>query len=476
MAKAPGYNFLIPLPCGALRQSLRTPLEFLIQARQRFGDVVRFQVGPFVTHILYHPSHVARVLRDQQKNYLRGWQYQVVRRLLGDNLVVSEGDFWRRQRRLAQPAFHQPMLAAYSNVMIDATSALLDEWSQEADRNGTVEVAPAMSPLALTIAGRTLFGQDVDRAADTIGSAYSTLSRYLDFRLKHPFTSLPASWPTPRNRQFKRAILNLKSIVTSLIRQHRNEAANRKDLLSMLIQSQDKDTGERMTDDEMCNEALAFLIAGHETTAKGLTWTLYLLASNPTIRDRLRAEVATVLGQRRPCFDDVQRLESTQMAIEESLRLYPPAWVVARRAMVDDEIGGFHIPAKSTVLLSPYATHRHPEFWEQPDVFDIDRFSTERGTTTEGGLFSVYLWATPVHRHGLCHAGAVLRCGDNSPAIRLQFVAQSNDSANSVAHTQSQRSNSNSDPPAAQLARPRRSQNSLRPIGEWFSLPSRTTN
>jgi len=392
MAKAPGYNYWIPLPCGALRQSLRTPLEFLIQARQRFGAVVRFQVGPFVTHILYHPSHVARVLRDQQKNYLRGWQYQVVRRLLGDNLVVSEGDFWRRQRRLAQPAFHQQMLAAYVNVMIDATSALLDEWTQEADRHGTVEVAPAMSHLALTIAGRTLFGEDVDQAAGTIRSSYSTIGRYLDIRLKHPLSSLPASWPTPRNRQFKQAILNLKSVVTSLIHQHRKEAADRKDLLSRLIQSQDKDTGERMTDDEMCVEALAFLIAGHETTAKGLTWTLYLLASNPTIRDRLRAEVATVLGQRQPSFDDVQRLESTRMAIEESLRMYPPVWVVARRAMVDDEIDGFHIPAKSTVLLSPYATHPHPEFWQQPDVFDINRFSTERAEHRPKGAYFPFIY------------------------------------------------------------------------------------
>jgi cytochrome P450 len=392
MARAPGYNVWLPLPRGTVRDFMQRPLEFLLHAREQFGDVVRFQVGPYVTHLVFHPDQVTHILRDQQKNYLRDWQYNFLRRLFGENLVVSEGNFWRRQRRLAQPAFHHQRLPAYASVMIDATGKLMQQWEQAADGEGVVEVAPAMSRLALEIAGRTLFGQDLSREADAVGNAFGEVRKYLDYRFNHRFTSLPVSWPTARNRQFKRGMKELTDIVLLLIRMHRQGAIDRDDLLSMLMQARDEETGEQMTEQQMCIEALTFLIAGHETTAKGLAWTLYLLASNPEVRTRLHREIETELAAERPTIEQLPRLASTRMAIEEALRLYPPVWVVTRQAMADDEFNGFHIPAKSSVVLSPYVTHRHPQFWQQPDLFDIERFAPERADSRPKGAFFPFIY------------------------------------------------------------------------------------
>lgn len=249
-----------------------------------------------------------------------------------------------------------------------------------------------MSRLAFEIAGQAFFGQDVSGASDTIRTSFAKLAAYLDFRFKHRLTSPPVGWPTPRNRQFHRAKQDLTDTVLLQIRQHRQESGGQRDLLSMLIEAQDEETGERMTDQEICVEALTFLIAGHETTAKGLTWTLFLLASNPAIRERLYAEVDAVLGKDRPTPESLPQLVSTRMAIQESLRLYPPVWALTRQAVVDDEIDGYHIPANSGVALIPYVTHRHPDFWPQPDVFEMDRFTTEQAEKRPKGAYFPFIF------------------------------------------------------------------------------------
>jgi cytochrome P450 len=252
-------------------------------------------------------------------------------------------------------------------------------------------VAPAMSHLAFEIAGRAFFGQDVSGASGVIRTEFAKLAAFLDWRFKHLFAA-PVSWPTARNRRFNRASRKLINSVLAIIAQHRQGATDEKDLLSMLIEARDEETGERMTDLEICVEALTFLIAGHETTAKGLAWTLFQLASNPAVRERLCAEVDTVLNGDCPTFETLPRLTATRMAVEESLRLYPPVWAVTRQAMADDEIDGFRIPAKSTVAIVPYVTHRHPEFWPEPERFDIDRFTSERAGTRPKGAYLPFIF------------------------------------------------------------------------------------
>jgi cytochrome P450 len=391
MAVAPGITQWLPLPYGQFGALLGEPLGFHRQARTRFGDVFRFRIGPFVLHFLYHPDHVRHVLFDNPKNYLRGWQYQLMNRLVGENLVASEGPSWLRQRRLAQPAFHRQRLAGYAKVMVDATTQLLSRWSGPGTTEHVVDIAPEMSRLALAIASRTFFDRDVSQEADSLGKAFGVAGQYLEMRFNNAFTSLPSWVPTPTNRRFKRAIRTLEETVLTLIRERRREGRDHGDLLSMLMQARDEETGASMTDEQLRSQALAFLIAGHETTATALTWTWYLLATHVAIRQQVCDQVEEVLGQRLPTIEDVANLHATRRVIEESMRLYPPVWTLPRHLVADDEIGGFAIPRGSMIVLVPYMTHRHPEFWDEPDVFDPSRFTPEQTARRPKGAYFPFL-------------------------------------------------------------------------------------
>jgi cytochrome P450 len=378
MAAAPGITHRIPLPYGPLGAFLRDPLGFQLQARERFGDVFRFRIGPVTVHFLYHPEHVRRVLHDQQKNYVRGWQYRLLRRLFGENLTVSEGAYWLRQRRLAQPAFHRQRLPEYAGVMVEEASKLASRWRALAPHEKEVEARHEMSRMTLAIASRTLFDRDVSHEADEVGQAFSELGRYFEQRFHHPVGSPPLWVPTSTNRRFKQAVSTLNRIVTAIVRERLRDETDHGDLLSMLIQARDEETGEKMSDDQLRSEVLTFLLAGHETTSTALAWTWYLLASHPAIRQRVREEVKTAVGDRLPTAADAPQLQTTRAVIQESMRLYPPIWIIPREVVAEDEIGGFRIPARSTVVLCPYVTHRHPGFWDSPEVFDPDRFAAER--------------------------------------------------------------------------------------------------
>ncbi|MBV9467800.1 MAG: cytochrome P450, partial [Abitibacteriaceae bacterium] len=272
MTMAPGMVQWLPLPYGTLQEFLHDPLAFQIQGRARCGDVMRLRIGPLLLHFLFHPDHIRRVLFTHQKNYLRGWHYRLLRQLFGDNLLVSEGNHWRRQRRLAQPAFQHQRLAAYAAIMVDATAQLLARWRDAATSGQALEIGPEMAGLALTIAGRTLFDRDVGGEADMVGKSFDVLSQYLRYRFDHPFTALPTSVPTRANRRFQQAATTLNQLVLSLIQERRREGRDHGDLLSMFMQARDEETGEAMTDDQLRSEVLTFLIAGHETTATALTW------------------------------------------------------------------------------------------------------------------------------------------------------------------------------------------------------------
>jgi cytochrome P450 len=379
------------LPFGHFRRFLREPLQFQLDARQRFGDVFRFRIGPLVAFFLYHPDHVRHVLFEHQQNYLRGWHYRFLKRQMGDNLVVSEGDYWMRQRRLAQPAFLRPRLSGYADVMTDATSRMLARWRDVAAKSESIDIGREMSRVALAIAGRTLFSRDISDEADAVGQAFPALGAYLERRFNSPFTTPPPWVPTPGNRRFRRAVRTLNEIVLDLVKERRADGRDHGDLLSMLLAARDPETGAAMSDDEIRSEALTFLLAGHETTATALTWTWYLLATHSAVRQRVREEAVAVLGDRTPTIADVSRLNLSRMAIEESMRLYPPIWAVPRQAVTDDEIGGYRIPAKCTVCLCPYVTHRHPAVWERPDEFDPERFTPERSAGRPKGAYFPFL-------------------------------------------------------------------------------------
>ena len=390
MAVAPGITQWLPLPYGGLGEALRDPLGFQLGARERFGDVFRFRIGPIVVHCLYHPDHVRHVLFEQAANYPRGWNYKLLIRLFGPNLVASDGADWRRQRRMAQPAFHRQRLAVYARVMVDATSELLARWQDDADAGRPVDVAAQMQRLALAIASRTLFDRDVSTEADTIGQEFEIVRRYLESRFNHPLTSLPSWLPTPGNRRFKQAMRELNTVVLKLIQDRRREGRDHGDLLSMLVRARDEETGDAMTDVELRTQALTFLIAGHETTATALAWTWYLLGQHDSIRRQVREEAQCTLSQ-APTIAEAAQLSLTRRVIEESMRLYSPVWAVSREAAADDEIGGYAIPRGSTILLLPFVTHRHPDVWPEAERFDPSRFEPEQASGRHKGAYFPFL-------------------------------------------------------------------------------------
>ena len=299
MVRAPGVTQWFPLPYGEFGSALRDPLDFHLKARERFGDVFRFRIGPILLHCLYHPDHVRHVLYDHGTNYLRGWHYRLLLRLFGPNMVASESPSWLRQRRLAQPAFHRQRLDGYANVMVDATSQLVSRWQDSARSGELVNVVPEMLRLALAVASRTLFDRDISDEAANIGKAFAVVRQYLESRFNYSLTSAPSWMPTPTNRRFKSAMRELNELVLKLIQDRRREGRDHGDLLSMLLQARDEETGDSMSDSQLRTQALTFLMAGHETTATALNWTWYLLGTHASIRQQVREE-PNVHSQRRP--------------------------------------------------------------------------------------------------------------------------------------------------------------------------------
>jgi cytochrome P450 len=354
----------------------RDPLGLLRSAAAEFGDVVRIDAWPLHVHLLFHPDGIKHVLLDNNRNYWKGGLIGRVKPLIGEGLFTSEGDFWRRQRRLAQPAFHRQRIEGFAAMMGAAGAQMLDEWQAAAASGTPIDLMEQTSRVTLRIVGQSLFGIDLLGQAATVGSA---LLDALQFITEETFKLLP-SWlvvPTPRNRRFLRARAELDRVVLDIIEQRRRRGDGGDDLLGMLMEMRDADSGEGMSDRQLRDETITFILAGHETTAVTLAWACLLLAQHPEIDARLRAEVSEVLAGRTPTLADLPRLGLARRVVDETLRLYPPVPVISRDSYAADEIDGYAIPAKSGAMLSPYVTHRHPAFWPDPDRFDPDRFLPE---------------------------------------------------------------------------------------------------
>lgn len=361
----------------------RDTLGFFDAART-YGDIYRFKllspVGILTVHVLSRPEYVRHVLRDHQANYRKSGAYDRLSAVIGNGLLTSEGDFWRRQRRLAQPAFHRSRLALLGKTMTAATEEMLAQRWEAAARAGTpLDVAEEMTRLTLTIVGRTMLSTDLADRSSEVGQAVRYLLEYTDRRIK-AVAVLPESVPTPRNRRFRRSLKILDDLVYTLIDERRGQGEDRGDLLSMLAAARDEETGEAMSERQLRDELMTILIAGHETTAAALSWAWYLLSKHPEVARTMTAELDSVLGGRPPTFDDLPSLPYTGMVFKETLRLYPPGWMIARIAREYDEIGGYAIPKGSRVAVSPYVVHRNPALWENPEGFDPERFAPGRAT------------------------------------------------------------------------------------------------
>ena len=371
---------LAPLPLPPLLPSNRLlghlarfrddPLGLFEEGRA-LGDVVRMRVGPRTITVVYHPDAVHRVLVERLPHYTKRTRgYAMLRRLLGNGLLTAEGALWKRQRRIAQPAFQHRRLGGFAHTMTAATEALAAEWQGPAERGEVVDVAEAMNRLALKIAGETLFSLDISGESDEIGTALSGILGGFLASITNP---LRAWLPLPSTFRYHRARRKLDALVYAIIARRRAEGVDKDDQLGLFMSARDED-GQGMSDEQLRDEVLTMLLAGHETTANALAWTLHHLAGSPEATARLHDELDTVMPDRRFELERYPALTYTQAVLDESMRLTPPAWVESRRAEEEDEIGGYRIPRDGFVFLSQYAIHRHPAFWADPTRFDPARF------------------------------------------------------------------------------------------------------
>jgi cytochrome P450 len=401
---------------GSLRRVQREPLELLREGFQDYGDVVRFRFATTRALLLAHPDHIRHVLHDNHRNYDKhNVDYAMLRRLLSNGLLTSDGAFWHRQRRLMAPMFHRQRVAGFCNLMVDSTLEMLARWEKLEQRATPFDVAAEMARLTLAIVARALFSADVSDDTEAIGAALTEVNRQLgEFSLLDMFRMIP----TPRKRRFRAAVSALDQVVGKIVEQRRNTAYRNEDLLSMLLDAVDEETNKAMTPRQVRDEVLTLLLAGHETTANALAWTWYLLAQNPKAEDRLHHEIASVIGERAPNVLDLPELRYTRMVIEESMRLYPPAWVISRNAIGEDEIGGYRVARKTNIIICSFVTHRHPAFWDEPERFDPERFSPARsGGAAKFRLPAVRWWPAHLYRQRLRDDRGATGRGDDSPAL-----------------------------------------------------------
>ena len=375
-------NIRLPLPpgpkgrpiSGNLPDYARDQLGFLTRCAREYGDVVRLRFFHVPIVLLNHPDHIEHVLVANNRNFIKDRAERSGLRFLGNGLLTSEGEFWRRQRRLAQPAFHRERINAYGRTMVEDTRRMLGTW-----RGGEVrDLAGEMSRLTMGIVAKTLLGALSDSERETVAAAVAVL---LDRFVGGVLFKMPERIPTPANLRFRRAIRRLEGIIYGIIERRRRSGADSGDLLSMLLAARDEETGEGMSDKQLRDEVMTILLAGHETTALNLAWTFYLLAEYPQAEARLLAELKEALGERAPTVADLPNLPYAGAVVKESLRLYPPAWGFGREALSGCEIGGYRISAGTQLIVSQWVTHRDERFFEGADEFVPERWL---GGSTDG--------------------------------------------------------------------------------------------
>ncbi len=367
---APARGFLAQL---RLAQHIQRDMLGTFGAwRREYGDFYQVQFGDVQQFFLAHPDDLREVLVTQAGQFIKDRDYRDpqtgLARFLGNGLLTSDGEFWKRQRRLAAPALHARRIEAYAQTMVDFALRTAAGWSTGA----RLDVAAEMTRLTMLIVAKALFSADVAGDVERVGRAMDAIQQRMGHRLP-----LPPWLPTPSELRARRAGRDLDEIVYGLIRQRRATGEDTGDLLSMLLLAEDDD-GQRMTDRQARDEVVTLFLAGHETTANTLNWTWTLLAQHPAIEARLHAELDTVLAGRAPTLADLPHLRYTEMVIKESLRLYPPAWAYSREAAAAVALGERRVPQGSVVVLMVYFTHHDPRWWPEPERFDPERFSPER--------------------------------------------------------------------------------------------------
>ncbi len=361
-----------------LRRFARDPLHLAVELTREHGDVVRLGFGGY--YLLSHPSHVQQVFQDDHRSY---WKGRTLHRrsggLFGQGLVVGDGEEWRRQRRMLQPALSARALPRYVPVMAEETLRMLENWERRLRRGAWLDAKSELRGLTQNIIARSLFGGEIGERAERLGRAMADVGVYIDRSMRAPIF-LPPRVPTPGNLRFRRAVRTIDAALMGFVRKRREDGDPGGDLLSLLLRARDPETGAEMSARQIRDELVTIFVAGHETATNTLSWALYLLSRYPEAQRRLSEEAERVIGAGTPCRADLDRLDQTEMFLKEVLRLYPPAWMLIREPRREVEIGGFRVPAGASLLISPYVTHHRADVWENPEGFDPERFSPARAS------------------------------------------------------------------------------------------------
>ena len=376
-----------PGPCGEqLRASLsrirNDALTEYLALHAHYGDVVRLPLFPHPLYLLRHPDAIQHVLRDQPQRYRKGRLFKSIASVQGQGLLTSEGGFWRQQRRFMQPVFRQRHVYLFYEAVIEEAQSLVSGWRLAAQSGEPINVTAWLHRWAFRVVGRSLLGLqpvDLDPLARQIESIATPLMHHLaSGSLRHPY--VPTWFPTPRTRRFRRALRAYHDIAQHIVDIRRQtmstDRAVETDLLSRLIRTHGADEG--LTPKQLRDEIITLIGAGVETSATALSWAWYLLAQHPEVSQRLQAEIDAQLAGRMPLPDALADLPYSRMILDETMRLYPPSAVLPRQANAVDDLEGYTIPKHALVLMSQYVTHRHPDFWPNPECFDPERFTPER--------------------------------------------------------------------------------------------------
>ena len=356
---------------GSLIDYFSDMLGFLKRVSDDYGDIVYYKLGTRKMYLLNNPEHIKDVLVTHNRNFEKSRALKRTKIILGEGLLTNEGEPHIKQRRTIQPVFHHERIKSYGDVMAQYASRVGDGWKN----GGLLNIHKEMMKLTLFIVSKTIFDSDMESKSDEIGECLTDLVTLFP-QMIFPYSEYLDNLPLPANRRFQIAKDKLDSIIYRLIEERRASPGEKSDLLSMLLEAQDEEGGEVMTDLQVRDEALTLFLAGQESTANSLLWTWYLISTHPEVEKKVHEEVDSVLNGRLPTLDDLGKLSYTQNVFKEALRLYPPAWAVARHVKEDYEVGGYVIPAGADIFMSQYVVHRDPRLFREPDGFIPERWST----------------------------------------------------------------------------------------------------
>lgn len=368
----------IPGPVGIIpKNSQNNVLDFVKELDKNYpGGIVQFKTN-IDGVLLTDPKFIRDVLQKNQKLYVKSDFYRnTLKHILGDGLVTSEGELWKRQRKLIQPSFHKQTIANFFETMLACTNEMVNEWKEKLNRNNHIDFSEEMMSVTLQIIGKTMLSADVKKEAKKVEYALTYIMKFGEKRTTNRI-QIPIWFPLPAHIKALNARTVLNKIIYGIIEERRKTKEKKGDLLYMLMESRYEDTGEAMSNNLLRDEIMTIFLAGHETTATALTWTFYLISQHPEVYKKIKKEIDEVVGKGEFMFQHFEQLKYTKACLDESMRLYPPVWGIGRKATEDNMVGDFMIKKDIDVTISIYHAHHHPDYWKNPEMFDPERWETE---------------------------------------------------------------------------------------------------